>query len=170
MPSATRTATVVAAALPLLVLLVGRHHDGSAAEPPSAQPIPVDCFVTSAYDYGYDPDSTAAFPDLDAAQAGLARQARELTAAADEHADPQFRAQADAALALSRPGTHRVVRGSSVLLTAFDQQHHVVAEATYGPPGIFLESTPADGYVLQSLTFPVEPLAGRTNCATPLAG
>ncbi|WP_328293787.1 hypothetical protein OG218_13780 [Kineococcus sp. NBC_00420] len=171
MLSATRTTTTVAAALPLLFLSGGQVQQDISTPAlsslrASAEYIPADCYVTSILDH--DSDTVGLISDLDAAQADLALQAKELTAHLPEAGTLdvwQVRAMARAADVLSRPDAHRSTRGSSAYLTAYDTHGQVLAEAGYGAPTqVFLNPTPADGYLLQSFTFPVEPQPGRKSC------
>ncbi|WP_432573378.1 hypothetical protein [Kineococcus sp. SYSU DK005] len=165
MPSAMRTtmagAAAGAVAAPLL-LLSGAQHD-------PAQHTPAECYLTSTYTYGTD--TLRLIPDLDAAQADLTQQAEELTArlsAADAAEARQLRARIHAVRALSRPDAHRSSHGSTAQLSAYDTHGQVIAKATYGPAvQVFLNPTPTDGYLQQSLTFPARPLPGQQGCTTP---
>jgi hypothetical protein len=159
----------VAALAPLLLL------SGGQATVPH---IPADCYLTSTYAYDTDTDTdtdtVSLIADLDEAQADLALQAKELTAHladADAIADAveadELRARTEAAHALSLPTAHRSTRGSTAHLTAYDTHGRLLAEATYGPPvQIFLNPTPADDYLQQSLTFTAQSLPSGKSCAT----
>ncbi|WP_380173228.1 hypothetical protein ACFEMC_02340 [Kineococcus sp. DHX-1] len=165
MPSVTRTTTAVGIVAPLLLLAGGQLHQTSLRDAPTS-PVPADCSVTALYSHGTD---AAGLRGLDAVRADLARQSDALTADAervDGATARDFRAQASAARALSRPDAHVTTAPGSLRLTAHDDRGRVVAVAGYGLAGqVFLEPTPADGYLLQSFTYSLELPAGRRSCA-----
>ncbi|GAB3451332.1 hypothetical protein AB1207_03305 [Kineococcus endophyticus] len=164
MPSVTRTTMAVGILTPLLLLAGGQLHETSVRDA-SAPPVPADCSVTALYSHGTD---AAGLRGPDAVRADLARRADALRAdagRADAAGARDLRAQADAARALSRPGADSDTAPGSLRLTAQDDQGRVVAEARYGLAGqVFVEPTAADGYVLQSFTYSLEPPAGRGSC------
>lgn len=150
----------MAVAVPLLLLSGGQQASGPQ--------IPADCYLTSTYTYASD--TFGRIPDLDAAQEDLAAQAEELTtrlASADNGEARKLHARIDAVRALSRPNAHRSTHGSTAHLSAYDAHGHLIAKATYGPPSqVFLDPTPADGYLQQDLTFSLSPLSGQDSCST----
>jgi hypothetical protein len=148
----------MAVAVPLLLLSGGQQA--------SLPQIPADCYVTSTYTY--DSDTFSRIPDLDTAQEDLASQAEELTtrlAVAGSGEARKLRARIDAVRALSQPSAYRSTHASTANLSAYDVHGHLIAKATYGPPSqIFLDPTPADGYLQQNLTFSLRPLPGQDSC------